>query len=66
MVNALVIRRSTQLAKAHKALRAAQYARLSTDHQQYSIENQAVVIGHTLRRTTSPSFERIVTKAKAG
>ena len=27
------------------ATRAAQYVRMSTDHQQYSIENQAVVIG---------------------
>jgi DNA invertase Pin-like site-specific DNA recombinase len=26
-------------------MRAAQYVRMSTDHQQYSIENQAVVIG---------------------
>ena len=31
MVNALVIRRNTQLAKAQKALRAAQYVRMSTD-----------------------------------
>ncbi|WP_108513329.1 recombinase family protein [Bradyrhizobium algeriense] len=45
MVNALVIRPNTQLAKAQRALRAAQYVRMSTDHQRYSIENQAVAIG---------------------
>ena len=45
MANALVIRRNTQLAKAEKALRAEQYVRMSTDHQQYSIENQAAAIG---------------------
>ena len=44
MVNALVIRRNTQLAKAQKAIRAAQYVRMSTDRQRYSIENQAAVI----------------------
>ena len=44
MVNALVIRRDTQLAKAQKALRAAQYVRMSTERQRYSIENQAAVI----------------------
>ena len=44
MINALVIRRDTQLAKAQKALRAAQYVRMSTERQRYSIENQAAVI----------------------
>jgi DNA invertase Pin-like site-specific DNA recombinase len=43
MVNALVIRR--KLAKAQKALRAAQYVRMSTDFQRYSIQNQAATIG---------------------
>src|SRR5829696_649455 len=44
MVNALIIRPNTQLARAQKALRAAQYVRMSTDRQRYSIENQAAVI----------------------
>jgi len=39
MVNALVVRRNTQLAKAEKALRAAQYVRMSTDLQRYSTQN---------------------------
>jgi DNA invertase Pin-like site-specific DNA recombinase len=43
MSNALVVRR-TQLPQSTKALRAAQYVRMSTDYQRYSIENQAVVI----------------------
>jgi len=44
MVNPLVIRRNTQLGKAQKALRAAQYVRMSTDHQRYSTANQRDVI----------------------
>ncbi|WP_051379202.1 recombinase family protein [Bradyrhizobium murdochi] len=44
MVNALVIRRNTQLEKTQRALRAAQYVRMSTDYQRYSIESQAAVI----------------------
>jgi DNA invertase Pin-like site-specific DNA recombinase len=41
---ALVVRRNTQLAKAQKALRAAQYVRMSTELQRYSIQNQAAAI----------------------
>jgi DNA invertase Pin-like site-specific DNA recombinase len=44
MTNALVVRNNTQLARSQKSLRAAQYVRMSTDYQKYSIENQAVVI----------------------
>ncbi|MBI5263854.1 MAG: recombinase family protein [Bradyrhizobium sp.] len=44
MANALVIRKGTSLAKRIKALRAAQYVRMSTDHQRYSIQNQAAAI----------------------
>jgi len=44
MGNALVVRKSL-LPKSQKSTRAAQYVRMSTDYQQYSIENQAVVIG---------------------
>jgi DNA invertase Pin-like site-specific DNA recombinase len=43
MANALVVRK-TQLPLDQKASRAAQYVRVSTDHQRYSIENQAAVI----------------------
>jgi DNA invertase Pin-like site-specific DNA recombinase len=44
MANALVVRKSL-LPKSQIGSRAAQYVRMSTDHQQYSIENQAIVIG---------------------
>jgi DNA invertase Pin-like site-specific DNA recombinase len=44
MGKALVVRRS-HLPRSKSATLAAQYVRMSTDHQQYSIENQAVVIG---------------------
>src|SRR5882672_4924105 len=44
MVNALVVRSNTQLERGQKALRAAQYVRMSTDYQRYSIENQAAAI----------------------
>ena len=44
MVNELVARRNAQPAKAEKTLRAAQYVRMSTHQQRYSIENQAATI----------------------
>jgi hypothetical protein len=42
MANALVVHKDS-LPLSQKALRAAQYVRMSTDLQKYSIENQAVV-----------------------
>ena len=44
MANSLVIRKGTSLEKRNRASRAAQYVRMSTDQQQYSIENQAAFI----------------------
>jgi DNA invertase Pin-like site-specific DNA recombinase len=43
MANALVVRK-TQLPCDQKTSRAAQYVRMSTDRQRYSIQNQATVI----------------------
>src|ERR1700761_4542421 len=43
MSNALVVR-STKAVIAQTEMRAAQYVRMSTDYQRYSIENQAAVI----------------------
>jgi DNA invertase Pin-like site-specific DNA recombinase len=43
MGTALVVQR-TRLPQSQSALRAAQYVRMSTDYQRYSIENQAAVI----------------------
>ena len=44
MANSLVVRKGTDLAKRIRALRAAQYVRMSTDFQRYSIQNQAATI----------------------
>ena len=43
MINALVVRQD-HLPISQKGRRAAQYVRMSTEYQQYSIENQAAVI----------------------
>src|SRR6185436_1720940 len=43
MANALVAHKN-QLPQAQKMRRAAQYVRMSTDYQRYSIENQAAEI----------------------
>jgi DNA invertase Pin-like site-specific DNA recombinase len=44
MVNSLVIRRTTGIAKRDRALRAVQYVRMSRELQRYSIQNQAATI----------------------
>jgi DNA invertase Pin-like site-specific DNA recombinase len=44
MSNALVVREA-RFPHSRKIIRAAQYVRMSTDHQRYSIENQITVIG---------------------
>lgn len=44
MANALIVRRSTELLSPTSAGRAAQYVRMSTEHQRYSTENQAAAI----------------------
>ncbi|TAI60371.1 recombinase family protein [Bradyrhizobium sp. Leo170] len=44
MINALVPRRNTHLANVQRRLLAAQYVRMSTDKQSYSIQNQAAAI----------------------
>jgi DNA invertase Pin-like site-specific DNA recombinase len=44
MANALVIRKGTNLVEPIRAHRAAQYVRMSTEHQRYSLQNQAAAI----------------------
>lgn len=44
MANSLVIRKGTALERRSRALRAAQYVRMSTELQRYSIQNQAAAI----------------------
>src|SRR5260370_34992789 len=54
MANSLVVRKGTDLAKRIRALRAAQYVRMSTDFQRYSIQNQAATIAAcALQKQTS-------------
>ncbi len=43
MANALVVHKD-RLPQSQKAQRAAQYVRMSTELQKYSVENQAMVI----------------------
>src|ERR1700686_3656026 len=43
MANALIVHKNS-LPQSQKTFRAAQYVRMSTDYQRYSIENQAAVI----------------------
>ena len=43
MANALIVRKE-QLPRSTKSISAAQYVRMSTDHQRYSIQNQAAAI----------------------
>src|SRR6478735_11181854 len=44
MGNSLVVRKGTDLAGRSRALRAAQYVRMSTEFQRYSPQNQAAAI----------------------
>ena len=56
MVNALVVRRNTQLAKAEKALRAAQYVRMSTELQERLINWGYAVSDAALRKHVDPAL----------
>ena len=66
MVNALVIRRNTQLAKAQKALRAAQYVRMSTELQRYSIQNQAAAIAAYAQQRNLTIVRTYVDEGRSG
>ena len=66
MVNALVIRRNTQLAKAQKALRAAQYVRMSTDLQRYSTQNQAAAIAAYAQQRNLTIVRTYVDEGRSG
>ena len=66
MVNALVIRRNTQLAKAQKELRAAQYVRMSTDLQRYSTQNQAAAIAAYAQQRNLTIVRTYVDEGRSG
>ena len=66
MANALIVRRNTQLAKAQKALRAAQYVRMSTDLQRYSIQNQAAAIAAYAQQRNLSIVRTYVDEGRSG
>jgi predicted site-specific integrase-resolvase len=66
MVNALVLHRNTQLAKAQKALRAAQYVRMSTDLQRYSTQNQAAAIAAYAQQRNLTIVRTYVDEGRSG
>jgi DNA invertase Pin-like site-specific DNA recombinase len=66
MVNTLVIRRNTQLEKAQRALRAAQYVRMSTELQRYSIQNQAATIAAYAQQRNLSIVRTYVDEGRSG
>src|SRR5215213_430842 len=66
MANALIVRRNTQLAKAQKALRAAQYVRMSTELQRYSIQNQAAAIAAYAQQRNLTIVRTYVDEGRSG
>lgn len=66
MANSLVIRRGTNLEKRTRALRAAQYIRMSTELQRYSIQNQAVAIAAYAQQRNLTIVRTYVDEGRSG
>ena len=66
MANSLVIRKDTSLAKRNRALRAAQYVRMSTDYQRYSIQNQAAAIAAFAQQRSLTIVRTYVDEGRSG
>ena len=66
MVNSLVVRKSTSIAKRDKALRAAQYVRMSTHDQRYSIQNQAATIAVYAQQNSLTIVRTYVDEGRSG
>jgi DNA invertase Pin-like site-specific DNA recombinase len=66
MANSLVIRKGTSLAKRSRALRAAQYVRMSTDYQRYSIQNQAAAIAAFAQQKNLTIVRTYVDEGRSG
>src|SRR6202047_3920031 len=66
MANSLIIRKGTSLAKRNKALRAAQYVRMSTDYQRYSIQNQAAAIAAFAQQQNLTIVRTYVDEGRSG
>jgi DNA invertase Pin-like site-specific DNA recombinase len=66
MANSLVIHRGTSLAKRTRELRAAQYVRVSTDYQRYSIQNQAATIAAFAQQKNLTIVRTYVDEGRSG
>ena len=66
MANSLVVRKGTSLAKRNTALRAAQYVRMSTDYQRYSIQNQATTIAAYAQQKNLAIVRTYVDEGRSG
>ena len=66
MVNLLVVRKDTSIAKRNRALRAAQYVRMSTDYQRYSIQNQAAAIAAFAQQRNLTIIRTYVDEGRSG
>lgn len=66
MVNALVVRKNTSIAKRSRTLRAAQYVRMSTDYQRYSIQNQAAAIAAFAQQKNLTIVRTYVDEGRSG
>src|SRR6266481_1486021 len=65
MANALVVRR-TRLPQSQTAQRAAQYVRMSTDYQRYSIQNQAAAIAAYAQQRNLTIIRTYVDEGRSG
>ena len=66
MVNSLIVRKTTSIAKRDRALRAAQYVRMSTELQRYSIQNQAAAIAVFAQQKGLTIVRTYVDEGKSG
>lgn len=66
MANSLVIRKGTNLEKRSRALRAAQYVRMSTELQRYSIQNQAAAIAAYAQQQNLTIVRTYVDEGRSG
>src|SRR6478609_7401990 len=66
MGNSLVVRKGTDLAGRSRALRAAQYVRMSTDFQRYSIQNQAAAIAAYAQQKNFSIVRTYVDEGRSG
>lgn len=66
MANSLVLRRQTGLAKRSRELRAAQYVRMSTELQRYSIQNQAAAIAAYAQQSNLNIVRTYIDEGRSG